>query len=180
MQPSADAAVVRALVDPASYDQHAGRLSEAVHAAALGAPPAGFFAERLAWPLPEHELGLIGGKVTVPAARFGRWILLWGMALAGEGRVPPALIAEPWTAPANQSEKFFELAPAAMWAAAAVGQRDRATIAALIERLDRADDPPWLVGDVVGALTALTGERFGYDVDAWRGWWATATADWDE
>ncbi len=180
VQPSADAAVDRALVDPASYDHHAGRLSEAVHAAALGAPPAGFFAERLAWPLPEHELGLIGGKVTVPAARFGRWILLWGMALAGEGRVPPALIAEPWTAPANQSEKFFELAPAAMWAAAAVGQRDRATIAALIERLDRADDPPWLVGDVVGALTALTGERFGYDADAWRGWWATAAADWDE
>ncbi len=50
----------------------------------------------------------------------------------------------------------------------------------MIERLGRAGDPPWLAGDVVGALTALTGERFGYDVDAWRGWWATAAADWDE
>jgi hypothetical protein len=32
----------------------------------------------------------------------------------------------------------------------------------------------WLRGDVVGALSAATGQRYGYDVDAWRRWWREA------
>ena len=36
----------------------------------------------------------------------------------------------------------------------------------------------FLHGDVVGALTALTGERFAYDREAWRDWWARAREDW--
>ena len=84
--------------------------------------------------------------------------------------VPPELIEAPWRAPVNRSEKYFESAPAALWAAAEIGQADEATIAALIDRLDRPDDPDWLRGDVIGALTALTGERFGYDIAKWRSW----------
>ena len=93
------------------------------------------------------------------------------MTLAGDGRVPPDLIAEPWTAPQNGSEKYFDSPPAAMRAAAAIGQNDKATIDALIGRLGRSEDPLWLRGDAVGAMTELTGQRLGYDVDAWRAWW---------
>ena len=35
-----------------------------------------------------------------------------------------------------------------------------------------AEAPDWLAGDMVGALTALTGQRFGHDYGAWRSWWA--------
>ena len=59
-----------------------------------------------------------------------------------------------------------------------IGQDDAATIDALVARLDRVDDPLWLTGDVVGALTALTGERFAYDRMAWRDWWETTWAEW--
>ena len=45
---------------------------------------------------------------------------------------------------------------------------NRRTLDALIARLDRAGDPDWLAGDLVGALTALTGQRLGYDAAAWR------------
>ena len=57
--------------------------------------------------------------------------------------------------------------------AAELGQDDRDTLAALIGRLDRTGDPEWLKGDMIGALTALTGQRFGYDIAAWRRWWAS-------
>jgi hypothetical protein len=57
-------------------------------------------------------------------------------------------------------------------------QTAAATIAALIERLDRASDPLWLRGDAIGALSALTGERFGYDAAAWRRWWRDAGPSW--
>ncbi len=130
--------------------------------------------------MPDQVLERIGGRVQVPAASVGRRLLLWAMAVAGRGRVPPALIAEPWAAPGNPSEKYFEPAPAALWAAAVIGQRDRATIAAMIDRLDHPADPPWLRGDVVGALTALSGRRFGYDPAAWRAWWTAAAPTWPE
>ncbi len=172
------AALEEALSDPASYARHGRALSDRVYRIALADPPADFFADLLGAPMPPDPVSLIGGQVVVPASRFGRWILLWGIAVAGSGRVPPELIAAPWTAPDNPSEKYFETAPAALWAAAAIGQDDRTTIAALVERLGRAADPPWLTGDVVGALTALTGERHAYDLAAWRAWWATAEPSW--
>ena len=56
-------------------------------------------------------------------------------------------------------------------AAARLGQAGQETIAALMSRLDRDQEPLWLKGDAVGALTALTGKRFGYDFDRWRRWW---------
>ena len=42
---------------------------------------------------------------------------------------------------------------------------------ALMDRLDFETDPDWLTGDVIGALSALTEQRFGYDLAAWRAWW---------
>jgi hypothetical protein len=57
-----------------------------------------------------------------------------------------------------------------MWTVAMTGQHDRATIDALIARLGW-DEPLWLRGDAVGALSAVTGQRFGYDIAAWQAWW---------
>lgn len=170
----------RALRAPESYAGHGAILRDLVHAAARAGAPAAFFNERLTRPMARHELSLIGGKVRVPADRLGRWILLWGMAVGGRGRVPLELILEPWRAEANGSQKYFAAPPMAVWAAAAVGQRDRATVAALIERLARPEDPPWLRGDVIGALAALTGQRFAYDIAAWRAWWHAAAPSWPE
>ncbi len=167
----------RALADPHSYSHHGGRLRDLVYRAALAGPPPGFFESRLKADLPREELELIGGAVRVPAARLGRWILLWGLGTSGAGRVPVALVGAPWHAPENRSEKYFEPAPIAIWAAAQVGQKDRETLTALIERLDRAGDPDWLRGDVVGALSVLTGRRFGYDLAAWQTWWKGAAGD---
>ena len=170
----------RALEEPESYAGHGAILRDLVHAAAPAGAPAALFSERLTRPMARHELSLIGGNVRVPADRLGRWILLWGMAVGGRGRVPLELILEPWRAEANGSQKYFEAPPMAVWTAAAVGQRDRATVAALIERLARPEDPPWLRGDMIGALAALTGQRFAYDIAAWRAWWHAAAPSWPE
>jgi hypothetical protein len=175
---AAAARLDRALSDPVSYQRHRGVLRELVYELAMRGPPEGFFAERLTQPMPELTLSLIGGQVQVPARMLGRWILLWGMTIAGRGHVPPGLIAEPWEAAPNDAEKYFHTAPAAIWTAGAIGQRDRATVAALIDRLDRSEDPLWLRGDVVGALTALTDQRFGYDAKAWEAWWNQVSPGW--
>lgn len=158
------------LASPASYDRHGRVLRDTLFGAAISPPPPGWLAARLRAPMPERDLSLIGGAVTVPAAKLGRWAVLWAMAVARQGPVPVDLIAAPWTAPGNGSEKYFEPAPAAIWAAAMAGQNDPDTIGALIDRLDRPGDPFWLRGDIVGALTALTGRRLGYDIAAWRAW----------
>ena len=63
-----------------------------------------------------------------------------------------------------------------MWAAARLGQSAEATLDALLSMLGRPDDPQWLDGDRIGALTALTGQRLGYDFAAWRDWWAVRSA----
>ena len=161
--------------DPARYGRHGATLRDAVYGYAKAGPPPRFFADRLLGPLPERPVDLISGQVTVPAADLGRWILLWGMTVSGSGQVPISLLSEPWSAPPNPSEKYFAAPPAAMWAAAAVGQLGHDTIESLIRRLSRADDPRWLQGDAVGALNALTGLGFGYDADAWRSWWKNPT-----
>ncbi len=158
------------LARPDSYDRHGRVLRDALYRAVISSPPPGWLAARLSAAMPDRRLSLIGGAVTVPAHKLGQWAVLWAMALARQGSVPVDLIAAPWTAPDNGSEKYFEPAPAAIWAAAMAGQDDPDTIASLIDRLDRPGDPLWLRGDVVGALTALTGQRFGYDIAAWRRW----------
>ena len=65
----------------------------------------------------------------------------------------------------------------ALFAVSWVGQNDGPTVASLIRRLDRAADPAWLRGDIIGALGAVTGKRFGYDIGAWRKWWAEAKTE---
>ncbi len=114
---------------------------------------------------------MFGGRVRVPGAKLARWYLLWGMAHNGHGRVPPDLLAAPWTQKPNPAEKYLEPVLAAAWAVARLGQNDRETLAALIARLDAPGDPDWLKGDIIGALTDLTGRRFAYDIAAWRRWW---------
>jgi hypothetical protein len=58
----------------------------------------------------------------------------------------------------------------AAWAIGELRQADDETVAALLARVHARGDPPLLVGDLVGALTAVSGCRFGYDVAAWRAW----------
>ena len=166
--PALAAEIDALLARPKSYDRHGRVLRDALHRAVISSPPPGWLAARLSAAMPDRRLSLIGGAVTVPAHKLGQWAVLWAMALARQGPVPVDLIATPWTAPDNGSEKYFEPAPAAIWAAAMAGQNDPETVATLIDRLDRPGDPPWLQGDVIGALTALTGRRFGYDTAAWR------------
>jgi hypothetical protein len=142
------------LLDPASYADRR-KLRDLIAELADDGPPAGFFTKRLAMELPQRELSLIGGQVSIPAETLGRWILLWGMARAERGPVPTALAKEPWSQPENSAEKYFAAAPAAMWAIGAMRQCDPSTLAALIARLANPADPLWLTGDVVGALPAM-------------------------
>lgn len=60
-----------------------------------------------------------------------------------------------------------------MWTVAMTGQHDPATIDALIGRL-AWDEPLWLRGDAIGTLSAVTSQRFGYDIAAWQAWWRAA------
>ena len=161
------------LAEGESYPGHGRELLRALHLLApRGDRRVGdYLSRRLEGPFPERDLAMFGGNLKLSARTMARWYLLWGLAMNGHGKVAPALLATPVTAPRNGAEKYLEPAPAAAWAVARLGQNDKATLAALIARLGRAEDPQWLEGDIVGALTALTGERFGYDHAAWRRWW---------
>jgi hypothetical protein len=123
---------------------------------------------RLSRPMPDGRASMFGGQVNVAAEKMARWYLLWAMAHTGHGRVDPSLISGAWTQPSNRAEKYLEAPPGAAWAAAQLGQADAATIRALTARLGRDGDPDWLTGDMVGALTVLTGRRLGYNAAAWR------------
>ncbi|MGI9303441.1 MAG: formylglycine-generating enzyme family protein [Gammaproteobacteria bacterium] len=135
-------------------------------------------ARRLEQRAPAGEVSVFTGRM--PLARLKRWMLLWGMGLNGHGRVPVEFLAEAWDKPANPAEKYFNVVPAAVWVAAELRQDDCRTIDALIGRLGRTADPEWLDGDLIGALTALTGQRFAYDTAQWRAWWKTAAAAYGE
>jgi hypothetical protein len=132
---------------------------------------------RLEAPFPERSLTFYGGQVKVSTSTLARWYLLWTLAQQGGGRVSPSLLTVPWDVPTNRPEKYFHPAPAAAWTMAQLGQKDSETLAALVARLNRPGDPDWLAGDLVGALTALTEQRFGHDYDAWRSWWAQQQAE---
>ncbi|MEE8226845.1 MAG: PQQ-binding-like beta-propeller repeat protein [Kiloniellales bacterium] len=164
----------RALAAPAGHAHHGEALRAAVRAlVSRGSPAVGTALQRrLDRPGSDRSVRLFGGGLTVPAVTLERWYLLWGLAFNGHGRVPPAYLTAPWRQEPNPAEKYLEPAPMAMWAAGRLGQNDEATIAALIEALGRTGEAPWLNGDRIGALTALTGERFGYDFAGWRAWWA--------
>ncbi|MGI9437712.1 MAG: hypothetical protein ACR2Q4_23270, partial [Geminicoccaceae bacterium] len=181
---AAGAELDRKLADPAMYQDHGRRLRDALFGLMAKKPPAGFLTKRLHAEMPEQPLSLIGGAVQVPSVLMGRALLLWGISRLGEAelaagdRIPLVFLKESWNRPSNRAEKYFDTLPFALWAIASTGQDDKATINTLIERLDQPDDPLWLRGDVVGALSALTRERFGYDVAAWQRWWTSASTVW--
>jgi hypothetical protein len=163
----------RVLVDEQSYARHGRAILTALRPlAGSGRPRVGAaLSERLGGPFPAIEVALFGGNLETSAATLARWYLMRAIALSGGGRVPAALLAAPFATRPNRAEKYLEAAPGAAFAAAQLGQGDDETLATLIDRLGREDDPLWLVGDVVGALSALSGERLGYDREAWRAWW---------
>ena len=161
------------LADPENYFDHGrGGLRGAVYRIARSDPPADLLSSRLGVNLPGSQVPLMGGSKTVARDRLGQWIVLWGMAISAKGKVPLDYLSQPWDVPRHGSEKYFHPLLMALWTIAQTGQNDAETVAALIGRLDRKGDPPWLKGDVVGALSAVTGERFAYDTEAWRRWWA--------
>lgn len=118
---------------------------------------------------PSRQMVRLAGR-SVPAADKAEWQLLWALARIGRGRVPPALLGKPFEEPRHRGEKYAAPAPGAAWAVSELHQSDTETLEKLVARLDRRDDPPWLAGDLVGALTAITNCRFAYDVAAWREW----------
>ena len=163
----------RVLADPENYFDHGrGGLRGTVYQIALSDPPPGLLPSRLSAELPGSQVPLMGGSKSVARDRLGQWIVLWGIALAGKGRVPADFLEQAWDVPRHGSEKYFHPTLMALWAISRTGQNDARTVSALIARLEREGDPLWLRGDVVGALAAVTGERFGYDTAAWRRWWA--------
>ena len=155
-------------------DTYRIRLRDLAYGWALAGPPRGFFATALDSPFPDKTVAMFGGRLTPGAVNLGRHILLWAMGVAGQGRVPGALLERPWSQVSNRPQKWFDSLPMALFAASWVGQNDGATVASLIRRLDRDADPAWLRGDIIGTLGAVTGKRFGYDIRAWRQWWAEA------
>ena len=181
---AAGAKLDRLLAAPSTYQERGRKLRDLVRSLLAEDPPPGFFAQRLTSPMPGEPMSLIGGAVQIPAALMGRALVLFGMALQGEEaitqkfRIPITLLDEPWTRPPNRAEKYFDSQPFALWTVASTGQDDRATIDALIKRLDRTDDPLWLKGDIIGALTVLTDRRHAYDVAAWKQWWLATRPNW--
>ncbi|MEO0458019.1 MAG: hypothetical protein AAF152_15765 [Cyanobacteria bacterium P01_A01_bin.114] len=170
----------RVIADAASYTKGDTQdvLAQAVMPLALsGLSEAGkALSERLQASLPEVTAQLFENAVSEPVADVVQWYLLWAIGLNGHSRIPVELLTRPWTTPSNPREKYWQPAPAAAWAVAQVGQSDTETLAVLVNRLSFAEDPTWLKGDFVGALSALTGEQFGYDEAAWQSWWTKQSA----
>ena len=163
----------RVLTDKSTYVSQWGGLYAALLPLALGGRSESGVAlvQRLRGPFPDIKAKLFGGQSAVPAAQIARWYILWAIGLNGHGKISPAFLSEPWTERPNRSEKYLHPGPAAAWTIAQLGQADDETIGALIAGFDRPGYPEWFAGDLVGALSVLTGERFGYDMVRWRSWW---------
>ena len=155
-------------------DSYRTRLRDLAYLWARAGPPPEFFEAALESPFPDQTVTMFGGKLTPGAVNLGRHILLWGMGVGGRGEVPRALLERPGSLVSNGPQKWFDSLPMALFAVSWTGQNDAATVASLIRRLDRAADPLWLRGDIIGALSAVTGKRFAYDIGAWRQWWSEA------
>lgn len=160
-----------ALLDPSNFKNH-GRdgLREVVRSIAALSPPADFLAKHLDAPMAKTRVHVIGKEAEIPAKRMGKWILLWGMRSNSQSRVPVELLGEPWQTEPRKSQKYFAPLLAALFTIAHNRQSDAETIDALIDRLRAQKDPPWLQGDIIGTLSAITGKKFGYDVDRWQQW----------
>lgn len=168
------ARVAATIADPETYRNHGRGLRDALRGVAMHKPPAGFWTGLLALPMPKGTVATFGGRGNAVRADMARWYLLWSLGLAGEKAVPANILSTPWTRAANSPEKWFDPLLIGLWAAGNSDQDDPQTVAALVARLARKDDPLWLQGQVIATLTAVSGCHFGYDTDAWLAWWQGA------
>ena len=120
----------------------------------------------------DESVNVFGGATSAPRDTLNKWYLLWAIAQHGTGEVPISFLTPAWNRTPNPAEKYFGFLPGAAWAASQLGQHDHATLAALISALGHPSHPAWLTGDLVGALTVLTGRNFGYDIALWKARWA--------
>lgn len=143
------------LADRAAYRSHAAALRDGIDSLLAAGLPGDVLAGLLDGPFPEGELSLSGGRNRASHARLGRWVLLNAMRLRGQGRVPPALVAQAFDESANAGEKYFGEAVAAVVAAGAIGQHDAETVAALRLQAGRDSNPDWLRADAREALRRI-------------------------
>lgn len=127
-------------------------------------------------PLPDTTVSMFNGREVV-WTDLVHWYLLTSMAINGHGTVDTTLLNQPWTKNENRSSKYFDPTIAAIVTSGWIKQSDQKTINTLIKRLTTpGNDPVWLQTDVAGALTAITGQRFGLDGAAWVRWARTHSA----
>ncbi len=143
------------------------KLSALIERAIKGGAPNGFFAKRLKTNIPDINVSTFGGNAQTKASDIIHNLILRSMAQSGHANVPIKFLKTPWSAPQNSYEKYLALPLSALKAIADTGQNDKATIAALIARLDY-DDPDWFRSQVIGTLIAVTGKHYGYNVESWR------------
>ncbi len=141
-------------------------------------PPPDFFTPMLDVEAPKLTLGLFGGRLQVPAQDFARWHILGAMGRNGERNIPLELLEPDWNQPSNRPQKWFDPLLIAIEAIHLSGQNDRATIDALIRRLDKPQEPAWLQSQVTGTLAAVTGAGFAQDKAAWKAWWKNSKDEW--
>ncbi len=146
-----------------------------IQAVRNGAPD-GFFTQRLKADIPDIHVRTFGGDNQTKASDIAIATLINAMAKSGHKNVPVQLLKQPWTAKPNSYEKYLELPLVALKAINDMGQNDAATVKALIDRLSYKDDPKWFTSQVIGTLTAVTGQHFGYDSKAWRRYYENGDA----
>lgn len=161
-----------------NYDRHGRGVLETIRSILSRNPPDGFFTSFLGTRFPDEEVEMFGGRFSVPARDIATWQLYAAIGLNGEKTVPPMLLERPWRHRPNGPQKWMDPLLIGMHAIQRTGQNDRATMEALVRRLDNVDDPDWLRSQVTGTLAAVTGQRFAYDIAAWKAWWRSAKQTW--
>jgi len=91
------------------------------------------------------------------------WYLLGAMAVTGQGHIPPHLLGLSLSTNGNDQKKNIDAPIAAIAAVGWIGQNDHQTM------------EPWLIADITGALSAITGQDYGHDIKRWRSWWMDQT-----
>ena len=143
-------------------------LSNLLDQAIRNGAPVGFFAQRLKANIPDIQISTFGGNSKTKASDLAIATIINAMAKSGHKNVPVELLEQPWVAKPNSYEKYLALPLVALKAINDIGQNDDATLKALINRLSYEDDPNWFRSQVIGTLTSVTGEHFGYDIKAWQ------------
>ena len=160
------------LMDPESTNDRARSIRQQLGAhPQLKAPEFGEAVTKLLSLSIDGEPTTMFNNQTISRQDLIRWYLLTALAINGHGRVDPSWFNSEEELKTPSSGKLFNPSIAAIIASGWLKQNDRTTIAALVQRLNNGSDPLWVKADVVGALTALTNQRLGYNIDAWNSWW---------